>query len=70
MYHRYMFVSERHEGASGDGGPGADVAVTPEVEGLLWLQQQLAWEAVLNRLRQEAGVGPAAGEESPSASAA
>ena len=45
-------------------------AVAPEVEGLLWLQQQLAWETVLNRLRKRAGVAPAECEESRPASAA
>lgn len=45
-------------------------AVAPEVEGLIWLQQQLAWEAVLHRLRQQAGIAQSGAEESRPASAA
>lgn len=53
-----MFVSQRQEREA-------------EVEGLTWLQRQLAWERVLDRLRQGAGVAPAAAgaarEERPAA---
>lgn len=46
-YHRYVIVSQYQTRSE---EPEREAALT-------WLQRQMTWERVLNRLRNEAGIG-------------